>query len=49
MKKMLNREFGYSAVSRRPLPSMSDDAADKMFSDPYLQHLLKLETGVPTV
>ncbi|KAK2777488.1 dihydrodipicolinate synthetase [Colletotrichum kahawae] len=45
MKKLLNRQFGhgYSAVSRRPLPTMSDELADSMFADPYLQKLLQLE------
>ncbi|KAF4916917.1 L-threo-3-deoxy-hexylosonate aldolase [Colletotrichum viniferum] len=45
MKKLLNKQFGYpySPVSRRPLPSMSDDLADSMFADPYLQKLLQLE------
>ncbi|CAK7216545.1 hypothetical protein SCUCBS95973_002842 [Sporothrix curviconia] len=46
MKKLLNRQFGYSALPRRPLLPMTDDEAVSMFTHPYLNELLEREKAM---
>jgi 4-hydroxy-2-oxoglutarate aldolase len=43
MKKLLNRQFGYSDLPRRPLLSMTDDEAIPMFAHQFLNELLEQE------
>lgn len=43
MKKLLNRQFGYSALPRRPLLPMTDEEAVPMFSHEFLNKLIELE------
>lgn len=43
MKKLLNRQFGYSPLPRRPLLPMTNDEATPMFAHQFLNELLERE------
>lgn len=43
MKQILHRRFGYGKKPRRPLLPMSEDNADVLMSNPYIQNLMAAE------